>query len=329
MATGLTSRTAGAPALPAWSSVLAVVAHPDDESFGLGAVLDAFARSGACVSVLCLTGGEASSIHGVPGDLQSLRAMELQSAAAALGLSSAVLADYPDGSLAGVDEDVLADEVGKAVDRSGAEAMLVFDTSGVTGHPDHVAASAAALRAATSPDLPVLGWTVPRDVADRLNAELGTGFHGREPAEVDLVVPVDRERQRHASLAHVSQAVPTSVLWRRLELLGDVEHLRWLRRTDNQARATAAGHSSDVGTLRVDHISGDRFAIGIRDHVVTVDQPVDLGGEDVGPTVQMQLHVPGDLPHARRDGLLAVARHCTVHNSLTSAPEIEVGLADS
>lgn len=71
----------GAPiragALPAWSSALAVVAHPDDESFGLGAVLDAFARSGAAVSVLCLTQGEASRIRGVPGDLSALRAMEL------------------------------------------------------------------------------------------------------------------------------------------------------------------------------------------------------------------------------------------------------------
>lgn len=375
MTTHLTSLPAGATTLPPWSSVLAVVAHPDDESFGLGAVLDAFARSGADVSVLCLTRGEASSLHGVPGELQSLRAVELQSAATALGLTSAVLADHPDGSLAGVDAETLAHEVSEAVERGRAEGLLVFDTSGVTGHPDHVAASAAALRAATSLDLPVLGWTVPRDVADQLNDELDTDFRGREPAEVDLVVPVDRERQRLASLAHASQAVPTSVLWRRLELLGDVEHLRWLRRPDRQVPAAAAEPSSDLATLRVDHVTGDRFTIGIRDHVVTVDQPVDMGGDDTGPTptelfvaglaacvafyarrylrrhkldqtgltvettyrmgtkparvteVQMQIHVPGDLPPARRDGLLAVASHCTVHNSITTAPEIRVGLA--
>lgn len=58
-----------AGALPAWPSVVAVVAHPDDESFGLGAILDSFARSGAAVSVLCLTHGEASTLHGVSGDL--------------------------------------------------------------------------------------------------------------------------------------------------------------------------------------------------------------------------------------------------------------------
>jgi len=42
---------------PPWCSVLAVVAHPDDESFGLGAVLASFAETGARVSVLCFTRG--------------------------------------------------------------------------------------------------------------------------------------------------------------------------------------------------------------------------------------------------------------------------------
>jgi hypothetical protein len=50
---------------PAWSSVLAVVAHPDDESFGLGAILDAFNRAASRTAVLCLTHGEASPVHGV------------------------------------------------------------------------------------------------------------------------------------------------------------------------------------------------------------------------------------------------------------------------
>ena len=148
---------AAAHALPAWSSVLAVVAHPDDESFGLGAVLDAFARSGATVSVLCFTRGEASSLPSVSGDLDLLRAAELQSAAAALGLDSAILSDHPDGALAGVDQGALVAEVSAAIGRAHPVGLVVFDPSGVTGHPDHVAASAAALRAAAMSDLPVLG----------------------------------------------------------------------------------------------------------------------------------------------------------------------------
>jgi hypothetical protein len=53
--------------LPRWDRVLAVVAHPDDESFGLGAVLAAVVGEGAEVGVLCLTHGEASTLTGSTG----------------------------------------------------------------------------------------------------------------------------------------------------------------------------------------------------------------------------------------------------------------------
>src|SRR5450759_2865211 len=86
----MTRMSRRADALPAWTSVLAVVAHPDDESFGLGALLDAFARSGAGVEVLCLTHGEASTLHGAPGDLASLRGTELAAASPTVATQVAV-----------------------------------------------------------------------------------------------------------------------------------------------------------------------------------------------------------------------------------------------
>ena len=124
--------------------------------------------------------------------------------------------------------------------------------------------------------------------------------------------------------------------------------------------------------MRVDYCDGDRFEISIRDHVVTVDQPTDIGGDDLGPTptelfvaglascvafyarrylrrhkldasglcvetsygmaakparvshVELQIRLPLDLPRERREGLLAAAAHCTVHHSITTAPEIAV-----
>jgi GlcNAc-PI de-N-acetylase len=39
--------------LPPWPAVLAVVAHPDDESFGLGAIIDRMTSAGAAVHILC------------------------------------------------------------------------------------------------------------------------------------------------------------------------------------------------------------------------------------------------------------------------------------
>ena len=218
--------------LPPWRSVLAVVAHPDDESFGLGAVLAGFADTGAAVAVLCFTHGEASTVRGVEGDLASLRAGELAGAARVLGVDPVRLVDYPDGALAGVDVDDLSAHVADLAGEVGADGLLAFDSDGVTGHPDHARATAAALSAAGLLGLDVLGWTVPRAVADALNKEYGAAFTGREPGDIDLVVTVDRTRQLAAAACHPSQAVPGSLLWTRLDLLGDREHLRWLGRPD-------------------------------------------------------------------------------------------------
>ena len=140
------------------------------------------------------------------------------------------LLDFPDGALAAVDVDELSAHVVELAEQVGADGLLAFDSDGVTGHPDHVRATAAALAAGQRLGLGVLGWTLPRTVATSLNAEFGAAFTGHDPDGIDLVVPVQRTMQRAAIACHPSQAVPGSLLWRRLELLGGHEHLRWLRR---------------------------------------------------------------------------------------------------
>ena len=217
--------------LPPWRSVLAVVAHPDDESFGLGAVLATFTAT-ARVAVLCFTHGEASTLHGVAGDLRVIREAELRAAAQALQLDDVTLLDYPDGHLDQERPDSLTDHVLTAAERVHADGLVVFDPSGVTGHPDHRAATTAALTAASRLGLPVLAWTLPCAVAETLNREFGATFAGVPASAVDLTVPVDRHRQRAAVACHPSQAIPGSVLWRRLDLLGDLEHLRWVHRPE-------------------------------------------------------------------------------------------------
>jgi putative redox protein len=44
-----------------------------------------------------------------------------------------------------------------------------------------------------------------------------------------------------------------------------------------------AGHGNTIG-LTVTHTCGDAFEIEMRGHHLTVDQPVDAGGADLGPT---------------------------------------------
>ncbi|NLJ52902.1 MAG: PIG-L family deacetylase [Intrasporangiaceae bacterium] len=211
--------------LPEWGSALVVVAHPDDESFGLGGVLDTLVRSGTQVHVLCLTAGEAST-HGSSPDLAQVRAAELDLAAAALGVRSTRLLHHPDGGLDERPREIEAD-VAAVVRELRPEGLVVFGAgNGVTGHPDHEAATQAALRVAASEGLPALEWCLPEEVAAMLNEEYGAAFAGFPAVDLPIVLTVDRGRQRTAVAAHASQAVPGSVLWRRLDLLGDHEYLR-------------------------------------------------------------------------------------------------------
>jgi LmbE family N-acetylglucosaminyl deacetylase len=202
--------------------VLAVVAHPDDESFGLGAVIAALHVEGADVRVLCLTRGEASTL-GASADLGVVRLLELRAAAGVLGVSEIVLEDFADGGLSGVPvatiDDVLIAQLRDAV------TLLVFDVSGVTGHPDHRAASAGALRVARRHHLDVLEWGVTPQVAAQLNTELATSFVALAgDGTVDVVV--DRTVQSAAIACHQSQAHDNPVLTRRLELQGTLERVR-------------------------------------------------------------------------------------------------------
>lgn len=214
--------------LPPWTSVLVVVAHPDDESFGLGGIIAAFVDAGADVAVLCLTRGETSTVSDVAGDLAAIRAAELAGAAQVLGVSTVRLMDYPDGGLAGIGLTQLSDHVVSLARQFGTEGLLVFDSNGITGHPDHVRATAAAVFAAPLVGIDVLAWTLSQDVAHALRAEVGAELRGRPATEIDIVIDVDRTLQVAAVGRHPSQVAPGSALWRRLELQESRECLRWL-----------------------------------------------------------------------------------------------------
>ena len=214
--------------LPAWPAVLAVVAHPDDESFGLGAVIDALVAGGTAVHVLCYTHGEASTLNETSADLRRARESELRLAGAELGVASVTLLGYPDGRLAETAPAELAAQAAIAAARIGASGLLVFDDTGITGHPDHQAATAGAVIAGRQAGLAALAWALPDTVAAQLSAETGQRFTGRPPNMIDMCVRVSRSRQRRAALLHASQISPAAVLWRRLQLQGDREHLRWL-----------------------------------------------------------------------------------------------------
>jgi len=127
------------------SRVLAVLAHPDDETFRCGGTLALLARRSVRVQVLTATRGEAGSCGDpplcTPGELPALREQELRCACAALGIKPPRLLDYHDGALVGVDEDEAVERVLKVIRELRPQVLITWPPDGLSGHPDHVAVS--------------------------------------------------------------------------------------------------------------------------------------------------------------------------------------------
>lgn len=211
-----------------YRSLLAVCAHPDDESFGLGAVISTLREAGVATSLLCFTHGEASTLGASTDELTRRRADELTAAADVLGLGSVSLHSYPDGHLTEVPVENLCARLDSFVDAGDFDCLLAFDEGGITGHPDHRQATTAARTVAHRRGLPLLAWTLTRAVADALNEEFRADFVGRELSEIDITLDVDRTVQRDAISCHASQSADNPVLRRRLCLQGNTEALVWL-----------------------------------------------------------------------------------------------------
>jgi putative redox protein len=66
----------------------------------------------------------------------------------------------------------------------------------------------------------------------------------------------------------------------------------------------------------------DRDGLAVSaEFTMATDRPARVGG------VRLRITVPGPLPESRRAALLAVASHCTVHNTLRQEPEVAIDLA--
>ena len=121
--------------------LLAVFAHPDDESLCCGATLAWCAAEGARVSLLCATRGEAGErTPGCSDDvaLGTVRRGELNTAAQLLNIHDVTVLDHPDGSLTGEDDAVFRQEVVVAIRHVRPDIVITFGSDGLYWHPDHI-----------------------------------------------------------------------------------------------------------------------------------------------------------------------------------------------
>lgn len=124
--------------------ILAVFAHPDDETYLCGGLMARAARAGDRVVCVTATRGENGSPDeerwpsGPP--LADVRTKEMEAALAALGVTEHHWLDYPDGGCAHVDQDEAVRRVTELMVDVQPDTVLTFGPDGMTGHDDHKAA---------------------------------------------------------------------------------------------------------------------------------------------------------------------------------------------
>jgi LmbE family N-acetylglucosaminyl deacetylase len=131
--------------------LLAVFAHPDDETFCAGGTLAKYVASGWEVMVISATRGEAGQIRdplaATRRTLGQVREREFYAACEQLGVHHARVLNYMDGTLQNVDPDELIGAVAKAARPFRPDVVITFGPDGAYGHPDHIAIGAATTRA--------------------------------------------------------------------------------------------------------------------------------------------------------------------------------------
>ncbi len=144
-------------------TLLVLLAHPDDESFGPGGTLARYARAGVQVHYVCATRGESGTVDAARmnghASIAELRSAELACAARELGLAGVHYLGYRDSGMPGHADNALKETLHQApLDEAAARvaayfqrlqpnAVLTHDQFGGYGHPDHIKLHRAVLRA--------------------------------------------------------------------------------------------------------------------------------------------------------------------------------------
>jgi LmbE family N-acetylglucosaminyl deacetylase len=129
------------------STVLAVFAHPDDESFACGGTLARLADMGCTVVLICASRGERGAVAeplrtSSTVDLGEIRTRELRAR-----------------------EELLREDIARVIRDHRPDAVITFDDDGLYWHPDHLAVHEQTLNAVLTfgADAPSLYYvTMPR-----------------------------------------------------------------------------------------------------------------------------------------------------------------------
>jgi LmbE family N-acetylglucosaminyl deacetylase len=179
---------------------MAVLAHPDDEAYGLGGTLSKIADQGADVHLVTATRGEAGQIRepdlATPANLPQVRERELRCACEIYGIHPPHLLDYMDGQLTIVHQGQAVAKLVQLMREIRPQILVTFGPDGIYGHYDHIAVhrwATVAYDLAADPDCfpgQIEGVCTPHQASKLyyhvLSADVLAQTEGDRPASVDM-----------------------------------------------------------------------------------------------------------------------------------------------
>jgi len=126
--------------------LMAILAHPDDESLGFGGTLAKYAAEEVEIHLVTATRGERGRFGPLgkgadPAEVGRAREAELRAAAAVLGIRDVSILGYPDGAVDQVDAATAIPAIVRHIRRVRPNVVVTFGPEGAYGHPDHIAIS--------------------------------------------------------------------------------------------------------------------------------------------------------------------------------------------
>lgn len=127
--------------------LLAVFAHPDDESYMAAGTIAKYVKSDWSAHLVCVTSGE-SAPRGeyaamTPDEFIALRKKELESAVSHTGVAAVTFLDYKDGEVSALPPGKLEEKLINIFHEQQPDVVITMEPSGVTNNPDNVKVSLA------------------------------------------------------------------------------------------------------------------------------------------------------------------------------------------
>jgi len=131
-------------------SILYILPHPDDESYGPAAAIDKDIKAGNQVHLLTLTKGGATKMRFDLGlnieQMNEVRYKEMLDVEKVLNLSSMTVLDFPDGGLMELDPREIEKAVSAHIKKINPDIIVTYPVHGISCHNDHIVCHAAVKR---------------------------------------------------------------------------------------------------------------------------------------------------------------------------------------